>query len=78
MTVEDISRAGLRMRFHVEQDIRVGMKCVVQFNLDDAQHSLIRKESTVRGTDGLSAGVEFDKADSSDPTEKALGFYLFE
>jgi hypothetical protein len=78
MTVQNISRAGLRIKFHVEQDIKVGMRCVVEFNLDDSQGSLIEKEGVVRMTDGLIAGVEFDTSGPTDPTDKTLGFYFFQ
>ncbi len=76
MTVDNISRAGLRIKFHVVQDIKVGVRCSVEFNLDDSQGSLIEKEGIVRMTDGLIAGVEFDTSGPTDPTDKILGFYF--
>jgi len=77
MTVQNISRAGLRIKFHVEQDIKMGVRCSVEFNLDDSHNSLIEKEGVVRMTDGLIAGVEFDTSGPTDPIDRILGFYFF-
>ena len=44
MTVTDISRTGLRIKFKVEPNFRVGTRFVVEFRLDDKERTLVRKE----------------------------------
>jgi hypothetical protein len=45
--------------------------------LDDNRRSLIKKETIVRTISDLHIGLEFSSMNSSDPGDKALGFYLF-
>jgi len=59
MTVTDISRTGLKIRVNVARDFRPGDHLTVEFNLDDRNRSLIKKDVTVRNIQGKSVGVEF-------------------
>ncbi len=77
MTVMDISRGGVKLKFAVLPKIKVGDTFNVEFRLDDKQQSLIRKQVIARNIIDPFIGVEFSSADSSDPSDKALGFYLF-
>jgi hypothetical protein len=76
MAVMDLSRSGVRMRLDAGRRISVGDRLLVEFQLDDQQHSTIRRESVVRRVDGLDLGAEFIPAASPDPGTKAMGFYL--
>lgn len=77
MTVKDLSRSGLRIKISGQPDFDIGDMLMVEFHLDDATRSLIRKEAIVRKISELNIGLEFSAMDSSDPGDKALGFYLF-
>lgn len=77
MTVVDVSRGGLNMSVKQMPHVKVGDVIVVEFHLDDKKHSLIKKEIIVRRlAEGYIHG-EFSSIDPSDPSDKALGFYLF-
>ncbi|SPD74020.1 Type IV pilus assembly PilZ [uncultured Desulfobacterium sp.] len=77
LTVVDISRRGLGLNFRTIPPIQIGSVFVVEFNLDDKQHTLIKKQVSVMRLVGQFVGVEFCSIDPSDPSDKALGFYLF-
>ncbi len=77
MTVVDISRGGLKMKLPTQPKIKVGSVFEVEFHLDDKQRSLIRKELIVRNVVDQFICAEFSSIDPSDPSDKALGFYLF-
>jgi hypothetical protein len=77
MAVLDLSRTGVRMRTHQSRTLRVGDRLLLQFQLDDAKGSTIRKESVVRRIDGADLGAEFTLSAAADPSAKAIGFYLF-
>jgi hypothetical protein len=77
MTVKDLSRSGLRIKIAAQPNFDIGDKLMVEFHLDDNIRSLIRKEAIVRKISELNIGLEFSSMDSSDPGDKALGFYLF-
>ncbi len=76
MAVRDLSRTGLRIRLNENRPLRVGDTLLVEFHLDDRQHSLIRKESIVRRIDGFDLGTEFIASDITDANTRAIGFYL--
>ena len=76
MTVVNISRAGLRIEFKEMPNFEVGTKLLVEFRLDDKQDTLIKKDVIVKNISGHSVGTEFCSISSSDPKDKALGFYL--
>jgi len=74
MTVEDVSRSGLRIRLENNQMSAIGDKLMVEFNLDDRANSLIKKEVVIRNMSGCHIGAEFC---SKDDYDRAIGFYLF-
>lgn len=77
MTVLDISRGGLKFKATVVPKLKPGDTFGVEFNLDDKQQTLIRKKVVARNVTGRSISVAFCSFDTSDPGDKALGFYLF-
>ncbi len=76
MAVLDLSRTGLRIRLNERRPLRVGDTLLVEFHLDDRQHSLIRRESVVRRIEGVDLGTEFAAPDITDANSRAIGFYL--
>ncbi len=77
MTVIDISRKGLKMRFRQPPAIKIGAILEVTFHLDDKNASQIKKEAEVKKISKDQIHAEFRTLDASDPSDKALGFYLF-
>ncbi len=77
ITVLDVSRTGLKMKLKQVPDFEVGSIIDVEFTLDDKHNSVIRKEVVVRGILNNTVGGQFTKLNASDPSDKALGFYLF-
>lgn len=76
MAVLDLSRTGLRIRLNENRPLQIGDTLLVEFHLDDRQHSLIRKESVVRRIDGFDLGTEFAAPGVTDANTRAIGFYL--
>lgn len=76
MTVVDISRGGIKMKFMALPRVKIGSKFNVAFHLDDKQQTLIRKEVVVRNIIEHCISAEFSTIDSSNPGDKALGFYF--
>jgi hypothetical protein len=76
MAVLDLSRTGMRIRLRENRPLRIGDTLLVEFHLDDRQHSLIRKESIVRRIDGSDLGTEFAGPAVTDANTRAIGFYL--
>ena len=74
MTVRDISTGGIKLRITNTEKINVGDVLQLEFRLDDAHRSLLRKKVIVRNIEEMHVGVEFAM---SEATDKALGFYLF-
>jgi len=77
MTVKDLSRAGVKIKLNVKKDFKVGDILSVEFSLDDKRRSLIKKEAVIKKISDLYLGVEFSSVDSSNPSDKAIGFYMF-
>jgi c-di-GMP-binding flagellar brake protein YcgR len=77
MTVTDISRAGVKFKVMVLPKFEIGATFYVEFHLDDKQQTLIKKEATAKMIADRLIGAEFCSIDPSDPSDKALGFYLF-
>jgi hypothetical protein len=77
VTVVDISRGGLGLKFRSMPAFEVGSTFVVEFYLDDRQKTFIKKEVVIRRLTGQFVGAEFCSVDTSDPSDRALGFYLF-
>ncbi len=78
MTVKDLSRAGVKIKLNIEKDFKMGDILSVEFRLNDNQRSLIKKDGVIRKICNLYLGLEFNSLDSSDPSDKAIGFYMFE
>ena len=74
MTVKDLSTAGMKLRLNVKQSFAVGDQLRVEFHLDDAHRTLIRKTVIIRNQRDQFIGVELAPFETVD---KALGFYLF-
>jgi len=76
LRVLDISRTGLRLRLNEPVAFKPGDGLEVEFRLDDPQRSLIRKEVEIKTVKGNDLGVEFCSLHPSNPSDRALGFYL--
>jgi len=74
LTVKDLSTAGMKLRLNVKQSFAVGDQLRVEFHLDDAHRTLIRKTVIIRNQRDQFIGVELAPFETVD---KALGFYLF-
>jgi hypothetical protein len=77
MKVIDLSRSGLKIRLNDNPVIAVGDRLMIEFHLDDANRSLIRKEVEIKKIFGQELGLAFTSVHPSDPSDKALGFYMF-
>ena len=75
--IMNISQEGLQLVFNVMPEIHVGAILDVEFTLDDKQQTLIRKKVAVKRVVDKIVGVKFCSIDPSDPSDKAIGFYLF-
>ncbi len=78
LTITNVSRIGLRLKVNVKPNFKVGAKFVVEFLLGDKQGTLIRKEVIVKMISGVIIGTEFCSVSLSDPSDKAIGFYLLQ
>ena len=74
MTVKDISYSGLRIKLQMMPRFKVGDTLVVEFRLNDANRSQIKKKVMVKNMKGLNAGLAFSSPQNHD---SVLGFYLF-
>jgi len=74
MTVKDLSTAGMKLRLNVKQNFAIGDQMRVEFHLDDAHRTLIKKTVIIRNQRDQFIGVELAPFEAVD---KALGFYLF-
>jgi transcription elongation factor Elf1 len=74
MTVKDLSTAGMKLRLNVKQSFAIGDQMRVEFHLDDARRTLIKKTVIIRNQRDQFIGVELAPFEAVD---KALGFYLF-
>jgi hypothetical protein len=73
MTVRDLSTGGLKLQINDNHGCSAGDVVKVEFYLDDAQRSFIKKKVIVRNIHKQTAGMEFVHSQVAD---KALGFYL--
>lgn len=74
MTVTDLSYSGLRIKLQVPPLFNVGDMIVVEFRLNDANRSHIRKKVIVKNIKELSVGLAYADPQNHD---SVLGFYLF-
>jgi hypothetical protein len=81
MTVKDLSRSGLKLKIEEEANLKIGDKLNVEFQLDNPQKTLIKKEVRVKTVMGLNVGTAFLSRDPKNPIDKAydvaIGFYTF-
>ncbi|MCP4370824.1 MAG: PilZ domain-containing protein [Deltaproteobacteria bacterium] len=77
ITVKDLSRSGVKIKLNVEKEFKIGDILTVEFQLDDNNRSSIKKEAVIRKISNPYLGLEFNSVDSSNPSDKAIGFYLF-
>jgi c-di-GMP-binding flagellar brake protein YcgR len=78
ITVKDLSSSGVKIKLNVKKDFKIGDILSVEFNLNDKQRSSIKKEAVIRKISNPYLGLEFNSVDSSDPSDKAIGFYMFD
>ena len=76
MTVEDLSRTGLKFRTKTSHNIRVEEMLRVRFILDDTQHSEVNKGAIVKWVTNYGVGAEFVDFDTFTEANRTLGFYL--
>jgi hypothetical protein len=76
ITVEDLSRTGLRFSTKIPHKIRVADILRVRFILDDAQHSEVHKSVTAKWVTNYFVGAEFVDFDTFNEANRTLGFYL--
>lgn len=76
LKVTDISRTGIQFTLNIQHDFSLHDKILVEFRLDDKQKTLIKKKVIIKNINGLEIGAEFFSIDPSDPSDKAIGFYL--
>ena len=76
MTVEDLSRTGLKFRTKMTHNIRVEDMLRVRFILDDTQRSEVNKSAIVKWVTPYSVGAEFVDFDAFNEANRTLGFYL--
>ncbi len=74
MTVKDLSTSGMKLQLNVKQDFAIGDQMQVEFHLNDAHRTLIKKTVIIKNQREQFIGAEFAPFESID---KALGFYLF-
>lgn len=73
MVVQDLSKAGLKFTCGNANQLRIGDRLQVRFNLDNANQTLIKKAVLVKSVHADTVGCHFDSADQYDA---ALGFYF--
>ncbi|MCU0562187.1 MAG: PilZ domain-containing protein [Desulfobacterales bacterium] len=73
MTVKDLSATGMKLAIAASGALSAGDMLKVEFHLDDAARSPIKKKLIVRNISGSEVGAEFAPTETLD---KALGFYL--
>jgi len=77
MIVTDVSRTGLKIKLNSKREFILGDKIIVEFHLDDKNRSLIKKECIIKKIFDLEFGIEFISVHPSDPSDRAIGFYMF-
>jgi hypothetical protein len=74
MAVTDISFSGIRIKSQRMPRFKVGDMLDIEFRLDDANRSQIKKKVIVKNMKGLRAGLAYTSPQNHD---SVLGFYLF-
>lgn len=73
MVVQNLSKAGLKFICGNANQLRIGDRLQVRFNLDNANQSLIKKAVIVKSVHADTVGCQFEGTDRYDA---ALGFYF--
>lgn len=73
MIVKKLNSKGIMLRTNIEQNILPGLKLLLEFVLDDAKQSIVKKEVVVKAKKGKYLTAEF----TSDEHYDNLGPYLF-
>lgn len=76
MKVVDLSRTGLKIKLNEKGVVELGDKLILEFHIDDANRSLIKKEVIIKKVFENELGVAFTSVHPSDPSDRALGFYM--
>jgi hypothetical protein len=76
MTVSDLSLLGVKLKLNAPPSIEKGDTLMVEFRLDDARRSLIKKEVIVRSIAESGIGVEFCPTRHTGRGDRELGFYF--
>ncbi len=74
LRVKNLSYSGLRVQLQAPPLFHVGDTLFIEFHLDDANQSRIRKKVIVKNIQDLSVGLAYADPQTCD---SALGFYLF-
>jgi hypothetical protein len=77
MTVLDISKGGLKFKTLSTPVFQKNDIIEVEFNLDNKNRTLIKKQVYVRNIKNNFVNVEFCSFDPHESGDKALGFYLY-
>ncbi len=72
--IRDISRSGMQFSVNSIPEFEVGDHLIIEFTLDDEEHSQIREEGTVRRIQSNIVGLDFSTTDRYGK----LGQYLFQ
>ncbi|THB73426.1 MAG: hypothetical protein D3926_23685 [Desulfobacteraceae bacterium] len=73
MIIKKLNSKGLMLRTNIEQNILPGLKLFLEFVLDDAKQSIVKKEVIVKARKGKYLSAEFTSEEHFDN----LGPYLF-
>ena len=73
MIIKKLNSKGLMLKTNIEQNILPGIKLFLEFVLDDAKQSVVKKEVVVKAKQGKYLSAEFTTEDHYDN----LGPYLF-
>lgn len=73
MIIKKLNSKGLMLKTNIEQSIIPGLKLLLEFVLDDAKQSIVKKEVVVKAKKGKYLSAEF----LSDEHYDNLGPYLF-
>ena len=74
MIIEKLNSKGLKLRTSIEQSFLPGLKIFLEFVLDDAKHSIVKKEVVVKAKQGKYLSAEFTSSEHSDNLKPYLFF----
>lgn len=74
--VLNLSRTGLKIKILTTHDIQPAQTVYIEFNLDNANETLIKKDLLVKQASSNTIETEFSDSESYDRSDKAIGFYL--